>query len=128
MGKVIVGRPINGISINGIEYLLNDDGNEMEFENKEQAVAFLRENGYADYSDEMIEDSFIFKEKPIELMCSSICLEKYLENFTYGQVYFAYERNNNLILVHDDNDKCHLYALDSDFIKENFDVVTGYYY
>lgn len=62
MGKVIVGRPINGISINGLEYLLNNDGNEMEFENKEQAVMFLRENGYADYSDEMIEDSFIFKE------------------------------------------------------------------
>ena len=29
--KYLIARPINGISINGNEYLLNDDGSEMEW-------------------------------------------------------------------------------------------------
>ena len=32
MKKYFIARPINGISINGNEYLLDDDGKAVEFE------------------------------------------------------------------------------------------------
>jgi hypothetical protein len=43
---VIVGRPINGISINLLEYLLDDNGEVRKFTNKESAKKFLRGNGF----------------------------------------------------------------------------------
>lgn len=30
--KIIISRPINGITINGLEYILDDDGDVMELE------------------------------------------------------------------------------------------------
>ena len=43
-----VGQHINGISLNGIEYLLDapeeEGGNEIEFENEEKAIEFLKAN------------------------------------------------------------------------------------
>jgi hypothetical protein len=46
--KVIIGRAINGISINGLEYLLGENGKVKEFENKQEAVRFLKDNGIFD--------------------------------------------------------------------------------
>ena len=40
--KYIVYRHINGVSINGREYLLDDDGNIKEFESERKAKIFLR--------------------------------------------------------------------------------------
>lgn len=45
---VIVGRHINGITINPLEYLLNDNGDEMTFGTEEEAKTFLKENGFSD--------------------------------------------------------------------------------
>jgi hypothetical protein len=45
MEKTIIGRAINGIGLNGLEYLLNEDGTEMEFDNQEVAEEFLVEAG-----------------------------------------------------------------------------------
>ena len=45
---VIVGKHINDISINPLEYLLNSYGDPMEFENEEEAEEFLREKGVTD--------------------------------------------------------------------------------
>ena len=42
----IIGRPINGISINGLEYVLDDDGNEMQFEDENAAKAYMLDNGF----------------------------------------------------------------------------------
>ena len=60
--KVVVGRPINGISLNGYEWLLDgpeeEGGSEMMFDTKEDAKQFLINAG-AD--DEDIEDEFVFK-------------------------------------------------------------------
>jgi len=39
---------INGITINPLEYILNDDGSEMQFESKQKAIEFLKENGFSD--------------------------------------------------------------------------------
>lgn len=39
--RYIIGRPINGISINGLEYILTDEGDEMIFDSIEDAKDFL---------------------------------------------------------------------------------------
>lgn len=56
---VTVGSPINGISINGDELLLDNDNNIMEFTSKDEAYNFLRSNGI-DLTDEEMEESFNF--------------------------------------------------------------------
>ena len=45
---IIVGRPINGITLNPLEYLLDDDGKVKKFPSKKQAVSFLKEKGFTD--------------------------------------------------------------------------------
>jgi hypothetical protein len=46
---VIVGRHINGITINLLlEYLLNDNGDTMEFINEDAAKVFLKTKGFTD--------------------------------------------------------------------------------
>lgn len=56
--KFIIGRPINGVTINGLEYLLNEDNSDMLFDSKEDAILFLVAN---DYTDEQLED-FVIEE------------------------------------------------------------------
>jgi len=60
---IIIARPINGISLNGREYLLDEDNEPMEFRDKDSAKQFLRDNGHDDFSDEELEDSFDFIEE-----------------------------------------------------------------
>ena len=55
-GMVLIGRPINGISLNGLDWLLNDDGSPMRFRSEDAARAFLYEKGI---SDTDIEDEGI---------------------------------------------------------------------
>ena len=43
--KIIVGRPINGISINGNEYLLDDNGDVMKFDTEAAARLYLHQKG-----------------------------------------------------------------------------------
>lgn len=45
---MIVGRHINGITLNDIEYLLDEHGEIMYFSNENVAKAFLYEKGYSD--------------------------------------------------------------------------------
>lgn len=62
--KVLIGRAINGISINGLEYLLDENDNPMVFSYVSEAKCFLRENGYdvETASDELLDELFIFEE------------------------------------------------------------------
>jgi hypothetical protein len=56
---VKVGRAINGISINGLEYLLCDFcGEVMTFTNEEKAKEFLRVNGIS----EDVFEQYIYEE------------------------------------------------------------------
>ena len=55
---VIVGKHINGITLNPLEYLLDDEGQTMEFENEATAKKFLRGKGL---TDEEIE-SLVFED------------------------------------------------------------------
>ena len=57
---ILITRAIEGISINGKEYLLNDNGDAMQFENTYEAYNFLRLNGFNELSNEELEDSFFF--------------------------------------------------------------------
>lgn len=45
MGSVVIGRHINGISLNPLEYASDEKGNILEFENVEDASRFLIEAG-----------------------------------------------------------------------------------
>lgn len=46
--SVCIGRHINGITINPLEFILDDDGNERVFDNEETAKAWLVEMGFSD--------------------------------------------------------------------------------
>jgi hypothetical protein len=41
----VIGRPINGISINGLEFALDANGDELKFKTEESAVEFIEANG-----------------------------------------------------------------------------------
>jgi len=56
---VIVGKHINGITINPLEYLLDDDGEALEFVNMKTAKAFLKEKGFT--NEEL--DWLVFQRK-----------------------------------------------------------------
>lgn len=59
---ITIGRPINGISLNGLEYLLDSKNVIMQFKDREEAKQFLRDNGHEDWSDEELEDAYMFEE------------------------------------------------------------------
>ena len=45
---VIVGKHINDITLNPLEYLLDDAGKVMEFGTKGKAIEFLKSKGFTD--------------------------------------------------------------------------------
>lgn len=59
---IVVGRAINGVGINGLEYLLDpeNDNDYMKFENTDAAKEFLREHAFPDSTDEELEGYFTF--------------------------------------------------------------------
>lgn len=63
----LVRRPIDGVSINGYEYLLDDNNNPMVFGTVPLAVLFLQANGFGHLTDEQILEAFdIHSTKPQE--------------------------------------------------------------
>ncbi len=58
---ILIGRPIEGIALNGLEYLMNDDNTDYKFfNNKDEAMEFLRSNMTEPVTDEELEDAFMF--------------------------------------------------------------------
>ena len=55
MAKFIIGRAINGITINGREFVCDDKGDVMEFDSEVEATDFLKANGIDDPEAEGIE-------------------------------------------------------------------------
>ena len=72
--SIIIGRWIEGISLNGLEYLKNDDGiTDREFATTDEAKTFLRENaGCDEWTNDEIETAFVFTDTDLE--CAD-CLE-----------------------------------------------------
>lgn len=56
----VIARPINGISINGLEYVLDENGNELVFDNIEEAKCFLSGCGIGE--DEIEAQDIQFEE------------------------------------------------------------------
>lgn len=56
--NVCVGRHVNGISINPLEFILNNDNTVMEFQSEDIAKTYLKDNGFSD------EDIYWFHFKP----------------------------------------------------------------
>lgn len=57
-----VGRHIEGISLNGLEYLLNEDNSVMLFASVSLAKEYLRSKIGEEYTDEQLEEHFVFEE------------------------------------------------------------------
>ena len=57
-----ISKAIEGISLNGKEYLLDGDGKTMKFQSRESAIEFLKSKGYENFSAEEFENSFFFDE------------------------------------------------------------------
>ncbi len=45
MANCVIARPINNISLNGLEFVLDEFGEVKRFQNKDEAVEFLKEQG-----------------------------------------------------------------------------------
>lgn len=72
-GDVIVGRAINGVTINGLEFLLDEEHEVVKFPNVGAAKKHLMENGF---SQEAVEDmTFLNAEtdEPISQSWGYIC-------------------------------------------------------
>ena len=57
-----IGRAIEGVSINGKEWLLDDNNDIMKFESQEMAIEFLKESGFDNLSEEELKDFFFYEE------------------------------------------------------------------
>ena len=58
--RYVIGRPIEGITLNGNEYVLDDDGELMTFDSKEDALGFLKACGLTD--DDIEEQGIAIEE------------------------------------------------------------------
>lgn len=58
--KVLIGRPINGISINGLEYVCDENGITSVFNDETSAKMFLELNGIGD--KEIDDQGIVFIE------------------------------------------------------------------
>lgn len=42
--KYVIGRPINGISLNGLEYLYDSNNKKLIFDNREDCVKYIKQS------------------------------------------------------------------------------------
>jgi len=57
-----IGRHIEGISLNGLEYLLNEDGSVMQFASIPLAKEYLRSKLGEGCNDELLDEAFVFEQ------------------------------------------------------------------
>lgn len=106
MKKVIIGRPINDISLNGLEYILDDEGEIRYFDSIDEAKALLREHGY---DDEDMEDYLVFKESEDRtcFRCGSPLFKSDIAGYTYqcfhcDEDFYAFEQEDRLDTLKDE--------------------------
>ncbi len=107
MKKVIVGRPINGISLNGLEYILDGDDEIRYFDSIDEAKTLLREHGY---DDEDMEDYLVFKESEDRtcFRCGSPLFKSNIQGYTYqcfhcDEDFYAFEQEDRLDFTEGDH-------------------------
>lgn len=59
---IAITRSIEGISINGKEWLLNEDGEVLKFKKETSAINFLKQNGFDELFNVDFYDLFFFEE------------------------------------------------------------------
>ena len=69
----LVARPINGISVNGLEYMYDDEQELMRFETKDDAVDFLSRH-YPTLSRIQIEEDFYIQSE--DVLADEIAMSK----------------------------------------------------
>ena len=57
---ISIARSVNGVSINGSEYVINDNGDVLLFENENIARAFLHTHDYTD--EDIVAEGIRFVE------------------------------------------------------------------
>lgn len=77
---VIIGRPINGISINGLEYLLDCEDEVMIFDSEEDAKKYLSDQ--TGYTDEDFDDLEFIHSIGICARCGSPLFPSQIEGYT----------------------------------------------
>jgi cytochrome c1 len=61
--SIVIGRPMNGISINGLEYLMNEDNTDYKkFDSVNEAKQFLNSMMNEPLTDDELEDIFMFMD------------------------------------------------------------------
>lgn len=74
---IVIGRPINGVTLNGLEYILDDNGEILKFESVNAALAYLIKNaGYKWGQIEYEGIQFIYTNERRECKCSQ-CEHKF---------------------------------------------------
>lgn len=58
--RYAIGRPIEGIALNGNEYVLDGDGELMTFDSEEDALDFLKACGFTD--NDIEEQGIVIEE------------------------------------------------------------------
>ena len=81
MNEIIVGRSSEGISLNDLEYLLDENGDIMKFKSKEHAIKYLKDHGADD--EEIYFMQFIYTNESRECKCQ-MC-EKRDDCYMYGK-------------------------------------------
>ena len=64
---VLIYRYINHISLNGREYLLDEENKQLKFSNKEQALTFLNDGGVNAKDEEELEEYGLYFETEEEM-------------------------------------------------------------
>ena len=67
LNEIIVGRHIEGISLNDLEYLLDENGEIMKFPTEQHAIRYLRAHELSD--EEISLHSFIYTNENRECEC-----------------------------------------------------------
>lgn len=81
MNEIIVGRSSEGISLNDLEYLHDENGDIMKFKSKEHAIKYLKDHGADD--EEIYFMQFIYTNESRECKCH-MC-EKRDDCYMYGK-------------------------------------------
>lgn len=58
---ILIGRHQKGISLNPLEYLLDNDGKLKKFSSKKSAKEFLR-TYFHNFSEDDLEDNFVYEK------------------------------------------------------------------
>ena len=96
-GPVIVGRCINGVTINGLEYLQNDDGEVLYFKGITAAKDYLREH---EVTDEEMEDIVLRESVGTCIRCGDPLFPSDISGYAYqcfkcDEDFYAFEQGRN---------------------------------